>query len=533
MGGRSIFLKYWNNMSVWSYSQNRLPGGKPGISGSCVGGSNVGINLSSSPEKQQASATVIEYMTSRETQKRITMTQNVVSGIMSLYDEEEVCEVVNCKLIKSIQLVNRPIHVNNDYDSYSTFFRSHIFEFLYGNKTASQVLNEINDYTRIYNISLNTDETIYGLITLIILITLIVCMCSSLVFLFINKFEKHFSFLPKDFWFISIIGNIIVLIAGFFELGKITALKCQIRWCLFSTGFTLNLIPVLYKLIINFPEQNKYSTWINKNRFIFLGIFVFIDIITIIVSVFKPHEVTIIENVGSYNFEKCIINNSIQKLVQIFTISLKSIILIVFLFLIFIEWNIRETLSDVRILLGAIYFDIFDNMFIILSQSLNITNYKAMFIMNEIVFILLSVSNYIFIYAYRIILPFIIKDKEEEDIIRNSTNKIYESTTRRTTRYDTNSRTLSEKSIETASNQKNSKLSYISKKIIDYHYQSSTSDSTPSSQYEDGCVKSSKIDNSIISENKISGMSENKLNTTSENRLSGMSERLSGISEDK
>ena len=365
MGGRSIFLKYWNNMSVWSYSQNRLPGGKPGISGSCVGGSNVGINLSSSPEKQQASATVIEYMTSRETQKRITMTQNVVSGIMSLYDEEEVCEVVNCKLIKSIQLVNRPIHVNNDYDSYSTFFRSHIFEFLYGNKTAPQVLNEINDYTKIYKITLNTKDTSLGLFFAITIISLITIITFSLALLYIKKIEKAYNFLSKDLWFISIFGLLLILCSGFLEYGDLSFIKCHLKWALTSLGITLNLIPILFKLIINFPEQNKYSIWVNNNKYRFISIFILFELFIVGISFIKPYKVILVNNLenGGKNFMKCSINGGFGIFVHTIFILSKVIIFIGLLLLIFIEWNNEETYYDIRTLTGAIYLDILDIIF--------------------------------------------------------------------------------------------------------------------------------------------------------------------------
>jgi len=271
MNGRSIFLKYWNYYSTEKYSINHLPGSTPEVFGSCIGGSNIGINSFINPEKQMASAEVIKYMTSKETQRDLVMAQNMISGITSLYDEEDVCQIKDCELIKSIQYTNRPIHVNDDYDSYASFFRNNIFEFLYGNKTASQVLHNISDYTKIYTISLNTDETYYGLIFTIILIILIFCMCFSLVFLYIKSFDMYFSFLPKDFWFISVFGNILILCSGFLELGKITEVKCLVKWSIYSLGFTFNLIPVLYKLIENFPEENKYSKWIKSNRYIFLG----------------------------------------------------------------------------------------------------------------------------------------------------------------------------------------------------------------------------------------------------------------------
>ncbi|ORX51129.1 periplasmic binding protein-like II [Piromyces finnis] len=263
MNGRSIFLKYWNNIYSMKYKQHYLPGGKSGISGSCVGGSNIGINLFSSEEKKKGAALFIEYLTSKETQKELMASSNIATGIMELYDDEEVCKIVDCELVKNIQFINRPTHVNKDYDEYSAFFRERVFEYLYGNKTASQVLHEINDYSKIYKISLDEDDnSSLALLFIGILSGLMMIFGLSLVLLYIKKFKKYYNFLSKDFWFISILGLCLILGAGFLEYGDISKFKCQFKWIMVTFGITLNLIPILHKLFVYFPEENKYSTWI-------------------------------------------------------------------------------------------------------------------------------------------------------------------------------------------------------------------------------------------------------------------------------
>jgi len=209
--------------------------------------------------------------------------------------------------------------------------------------------------------------------------------------------------------------------------------------------------------------------------------------ITLIVSNFKPYGIIEVKNIGSYNFEKCFLNDSFHKIIQFLVISIKIIILILFLLLIFVEWSIISTLRDIRILTAAIYLDFIDIVIIAISQLINITNYKAIFIINEMVFILFSVTNYIFIYGYRIFLQFIFKN-DEEDIIRksiiNNNNKMNGSSTVKSTNSDINS-----------NNNKptNLKITNISKKLMDYHYQSSSSDSLSSN----GCAKNSRTDVSI------------------------------------
>jgi len=94
-------------------------------------------------------------------------------------------------------------------------------------------------------------------------------MLLSLTFLFIKKYELCFSFLPKTFWIFIILGLIIIISEPFTLFGELDETKCHLRPILFSYGFTLHFIPVLYKLIINFPLENCISIWISEKKNIF------------------------------------------------------------------------------------------------------------------------------------------------------------------------------------------------------------------------------------------------------------------------
>ncbi|ORX51131.1 hypothetical protein BCR36DRAFT_45873, partial [Piromyces finnis] len=356
--GRSIFLKYWDTIKTTKYTRYRLPGGKSGISGSCVGGSNIGINSFSSEKNIADAAVFIKFITSKETQKESQILYDISSGIMDLYNDKEVCEVVNCKVYKNIQYITKP---KKDYDAYAAFFTEHALKFIYGNKTASQVLHEINDYSKIYKISLNEDDnSSLALLFIGILSGLMMIFSSSLVLLYIKKFKKYYNFLSKDFWFISILGLCLILGAGFLEYGDISKFKCQFKWIMVTFGISLNLIPILHKLLVCFPEENKYSTWIKNNRYIFLFIFILIELILDGLSFIKPYEVNFVFNInnGDVNFEKCSLNETFGKFVHILFILYKVLIFLVFLLLIFIEWNIKEIHYEIRNLCGAICLDI-------------------------------------------------------------------------------------------------------------------------------------------------------------------------------
>ncbi|ORX51133.1 periplasmic binding protein-like II [Piromyces finnis] len=420
MNGRSIFLKYWNNIYSMKYKQHYLPGGKSGISGSCVGGSNIGINLFSSEEKKKGAALFIEYLTSKETQKELMASSNIATGIMELYDDEEVCKIVDCELVKNIQFINRPTHVNKDYDEYSAFFRERVFEYLYGNKTASQVLHEINDYSKIYKISLDEDDN------------------SSLALLFIGILSG----------LMMIFGLCLILGAGFLEYGDISKFKCQFKWIMVTFGITLNLIPILHKLFVYFPEENKYSTWIKNNRYIFLFIFILIELILDGLSFIKPYEVNFVFNInnGDVNFEI------------------------------------------------SICLDILDSIFLIITETLNINNYIVSFLLNEIIYIMFSLSNYCLIYGYKLFLYFILKNKED-NFLSGSINKLNDS-----------SISYKNKNIQSDSrNSMNTKSKMgITAKIIEYHKKTSINGNVGKQTIitapttDSAMVRSSKFDNGYI-----------------------------------
>jgi len=94
---------------------------------------------------------VLKYFTSKEIQKQfIKKNQIYYSAIPSLYDDEEVCQSIDCDLLKSIQSVFFPITKN--YHDFESTFRSSIYNYLFSNDndenapTAKEVLNAVDDF---------------------------------------------------------------------------------------------------------------------------------------------------------------------------------------------------------------------------------------------------------------------------------------------------------------------------------------------------------------------------------------------------
>ncbi|OUM58847.1 hypothetical protein PIROE2DRAFT_15776 [Piromyces sp. E2] len=169
--GNALFFKYW---AMSDYDKNvfkitHLPGVKKGISASLTGGTNIGVNNYINDDRKKAAAKVIEYMVSKEAQRKYVTTGNGFTMLNELYDgDEEVCSKLDCDFFKNIQVVTKYNSDRTDYISYSEKFRNYAYEFLYGNKTALEVLNKINDITRVYYITLNNEHSNIGLTIFIV-----------------------------------------------------------------------------------------------------------------------------------------------------------------------------------------------------------------------------------------------------------------------------------------------------------------------------------------------------------------------------
>lgn len=119
-----LFLKYWYlPVLTKTLDISPLPGIKKGISGSVIGGHNIGINMYSNIQKRNAVIEAFKFLTSKEMHKKYIAKNNYLTPISSLYDEDEVCKVVNCDFFKSIQLIGRPVTKSDDYIKYADNFK--------------------------------------------------------------------------------------------------------------------------------------------------------------------------------------------------------------------------------------------------------------------------------------------------------------------------------------------------------------------------------------------------------------------------
>ncbi|KAG4107687.1 hypothetical protein H8356DRAFT_1023974 [Neocallimastix lanati (nom. inval.)] len=418
--GEALFLKfcYLKKTSINPiYKISALPGKVKGVSSSATGGYNLGINKYSRKEKREQVIKAYTYLTSKEMQRKLVNNFRIISGISSLYDDsEEICKEDKdlCDLYKNLQPITRPISKTKDYTSYSDKLRDTIYQFLYGNKSAYEVLKIVDDITRIYYVTMDSSinliiTTTYIIISLMLLI--------SLACLKFRKFKLYLDFLSNDFWVLFIIGIILIISISYLDLLKANTLICHLKLMFQSIGFTLMTVPILHKLIINFPESNKISQWIKNKKYLFLLTFIVVDVMLNSIIIFHQYNIKTLINKNEKNFQICRKNTTISS-VQYILLIIHMLVILFSLFLTFLEWNIETTYYDIRFYISAVLIDAIIAVIYAILKTVNITNYTVYFSIRECIFMLFAISSYILMYGIKIIWALINKNNSTANFMR-------------------------------------------------------------------------------------------------------------------
>ncbi|ORX78901.1 periplasmic binding protein-like II [Anaeromyces robustus] len=457
--GKSLFIKYYAYENTYPlYKISELPGWKEGISSSNIGGIDVGINKYIDEDKKRVAAKVLEFFLSWEEQKKMVLNKYITTGIYELYSDNEVCSVIDCELYKNLQIFPRYHYERKDYNDYSEKFINYVFDYLNGEKTAVEVLDQINDLSVIHKITIDTEETSYGLILFIITLVLSLMIIGSSIFFNVEKFKPLFEFLPLDFWYVILIGLLCHLFSNYTEYGAIIPSKCRLKVFLYSVGFTLTFVPILYKLILNFPEQNSITKWITKKKYIFLLAFVLCDILLALISLSSPYKIKTIVPGDGKRYQECNANSFLLKTIVYLSIGYKLIIFVAIGFLSFIEWNMKETVFDVHTSVSTIYINILSAVMIIVLKFIKCDSFILYSILNKVFIFIIILSNFVILIGIRIIIGlFTKKDEDQFANIRKFKSGSLQS----------NSGISSQRS--TTSSSSNSKQNKY-QRIIGYHY---------------------------------------------------------------
>lgn len=426
---------------------------------------NIAINKYIKSDRITASVEVIKYLTSKEVQKKYIIEEKILSPMKELYEDDDVCKVTECNLIKSIQPFS-VINYNNDFDfdlydidNYFRRYKEYLHEFIYDNSTISETIKNIDDITKFYKLTLDSNESYIGIMILVSFLLCVAVILLLLIIPYIKKYEKQFKFLPNDFWIIFVFGSLIMSLSICTLFGEVMSIKCQMRRALLSLGFTLNMTPLIYKLISNFPEKNKVVHWISNHRYGFLGIVLSLNSILNILSFVKPYKIeNKIQEYGE-NYRACVMESLFGNIMIHAVLTFVDLLIFVILFLLFVEWNIEETYRETRLMLSAMYMDFFVYIIYSIFDLINADNFYVHNLIKAIILFLISFSNYMFIYGFRILLA--MKSSDEEEISVHKISSADEKNKKQIyfmNRSDSNS----------SSN--NSSLTNFSNKMFEYHF---------------------------------------------------------------
>jgi len=405
----ALFVKFYYIPGLLSdpttpYVVSSMPGIREGMSGTVLVGYNIGISNKIDKRKLKPAIEAVKFFTSEEMQKDLVLKEFIISGISTLYEEEEICSKIRfCKFYRYPQATRKPenkLGVNNYYEDFTKIF----YKFLYGDEKAIDVLKKMDNLSKLYTVSTDTKDSYLGLIIFIIYICALVFIVLSLSFLFIKKFNRLFLYLLSTHdWLFLTTGIIMVLSSGITKFGELKPYKCHLSLVLLSVGFSFIYVPLLRILIITFPDDyNKYSLWVCDNKYIFYSIFLFIDAALNGLALIKPYEVKNVIVVEGNNFQIC---DKKSGTALYLILGYKFIFSLALLLLNFIEWNLVKIKIDVRLILSSMYLNIVTLIILLIFNTVEINNYISYYLIQQMLILLIAIANFVILYLFRLLIP--------------------------------------------------------------------------------------------------------------------------------
>jgi len=515
-----LFVKFYMASHLPFFEPSIVPGLKDGVTGTLPGAYVISVNRYIDDDRISKALTVLDFFTSKETQKEFILKQHVFSAITELYYDPEVCEMFDCHVyLQSIpftKLSSNYRKLNFEKLWYNYKVLDYAFDYLNEKVSLDKAMENIINILKVYYFSIDKNESVIGFIAFITYITLVSFIAISVVVaLLMLKRKKNISFMPNDFWLISVFGTIVMLSSLLSLYGQLTSGKCHMKVSLWSIGFSIILFPVLNQLIINFPVSNKISMRLEQiiNRYIFFVVSMFIEVLFNLLLFVSPFTAKNIINDDGKNFQKCSMKSGFGVFALILLCLFKIIIICSVLFLIFIEWNIRETIYEMKVIASLLFIKAFEVILFIVYCSIGFSDYDTYYLLFCGVIIIFSFSSFVCIFIFKVLL--IIRKKKEnemtmEDMIKKlreindlvsenvveslfiKTNQ-FENTTSRALTYNTQHQPLKTEVSQTGSfksnnvnsenfyknkNHKSCRSSIISKMsnmniLIQYHYKES------------------------------------------------------------
>jgi len=428
-----LFMKFYMGSVETDYESSVIPGKKEGVTGTIPGVFSVSLNryTINDEAKRNAALHVIKHITSKEIQKKhIIINGHSLSAITDLYHDPDVCQAINCDVF----LQSRPFtklsvrypESGMDKFRYVDQVRSYAFDYIYGKTTLDKAIQNIKDLTQIYNLSINKNESVLGFVLFVFYIVFISIMIIAVeVVCIISRKTQYKYFLSDDFWIISILGTIVMMSSMLCMYGSLTPEKCQGRIALASIGFSMTLLPILNKLIVNFPTHNKISLWFDKvrNKYIFfIGSMIIIGFVNSLLFINHSFSLNHIDGSNGQKFQSCTVATGFGKFVIGLLILIKCIILLSILLLVFIEWSYKESLVEMKVISALVFVEVLAIILLITYSAFNL----KMFIIYTLIFcsfaLFFSLSNFVCIYILKLIPLF---KKEGEVTLHDVVNRLH------------------------------------------------------------------------------------------------------------
>jgi len=481
VGNNYLFIRYFYMKHIPLYKVTALPGKKKGVCGAFLKSTNISISKYVEEERKKAAIEYLKFITLKETQKKYIINNNLYSAMTELYEDEEVCNVIECDVIKDIypfSFRNNDVNLFGD-DLYNTKYTNAILDYLYKNHSLSETIKIIDDMTKIYKFSLKMDDSKVGFIIFIVFLVFFAYMILSVMLLFNRKLKKRFTFLSLDLWFVTILGSLILMSSLMTLYEDVTNAKCHLRIALINVGFMLSVAPSLLKLITNFPVNNKVSLWFDKKKYISLLIIMIFTVSLNGIFAISSYHIQNVTMSDKSKYNKCIMKNVFGNIIYYIIQIYDIFVILISLILIFMEWNLEETTLDIKYLATALSMDILSFLLlnIIDKIKLDYIVYNLLLAINILFF---SVFSHLFTYLVRVLSIFR-PDAEFEDSMKilkrisDTSSKRFSMEASSFNNSTPNKQHIENTSVISTPSSNKSKINGLTQKIINYHNQTSIS----------------------------------------------------------
>jgi len=371
-----------------------IPGERPGLSASCIGGQSIILNKYISEERKIASGKVIDFFLSWEIQKKNIINHKKYSAIPEIYEDEEVCCSIDCELLKKLQFIARPTNLLPNYNQYSFKFRRIIFDFIYKNAKASETLQKIEDIAAISFISPSSS---LGVVVITINSLLFILILSSLVIVFQKKNQFYLKFYDKSSWYLSLFCLCIMLVYNCSFISPLTTFKCYLYQYFTFIGLLGLFYPILIFEIINFPVSNKFSEFVKRYHLqLNFGLIIMdLSYSALAYSLF-PSKIKSVYVDDGKNFQKCFLDKTNpQYILFIIMVVSKIFVFPTMAVLSFIEYNLLNIKNEIKTITILLYFNLLSIILLVLSNSFHFEQFHFHCISNIMIIDIIIFINYL------------------------------------------------------------------------------------------------------------------------------------------